>query len=78
MTQRRHYRRNRRWAKGIPFIYNNRIYLGKRPHFKKLKRKYKRKYKRGRGFRDGFKFLYSLGKQCHNSMQWGAKRTMRW
>ena len=31
MTQRRHYRRNRRWAKGIPFIYDNRIYLGKRP-----------------------------------------------
>ena len=36
---------------------------------KKLKRKYKRKYKRGRGFREGFKFLYSLGKQYHNSMQ---------
>ena len=34
MRQRRHYRRKRRGAKrdqGIPYIYNNKIYLGKRP-----------------------------------------------
>ena len=34
MRQRRHYRRKRRGAKrsrGIPYIYNNRIYIGKRP-----------------------------------------------
>ena len=34
MRQRRHCRRNRRGAKrgrGIPYFYNNRIYLGKRP-----------------------------------------------
>ena len=34
MRRRRLYRRNRRGAKrgrGIPFIYNNRIYLEKRP-----------------------------------------------
>ena len=42
---------------------------------KKLKGKYQRKYERGRGFGDRFKILYSLGKQRHNSMQWGAKRT---
>ena len=34
MRRRRHYRRKRRDTKrgrGIPYIYNNRIYLGKRP-----------------------------------------------
>ena len=34
MRQRRHYRRKRRGAKGglgIPYFYNNIIYLGKRP-----------------------------------------------
>ena len=34
MRRRRHYRRKRRGAKrgrGIPYIYNNKIYLGKRP-----------------------------------------------
>ena len=34
MRWRRHYRRKRRGAKrgrGIPYIYNNRIYFGKRP-----------------------------------------------
>ena len=34
MRRRRYYRRKRRGAKrgwGIPYIYNNRIYLGKRP-----------------------------------------------
>ena len=47
----------------------------KRKYMKKLKGKYQRKYERGRGFGDRFKILYSLGKQRHNSMQWGAKRT---
>ena len=46
----------------------------KRKYRKKIKREYKRKYKRGRGVGDRFKFLYSLGKQWHNSMQWGAKK----
>ena len=41
----------------------------KRKYRKKIKREYKRKYKRGRGVGDRFKFLYSLGKQWHNSMQ---------
>ena len=50
----------------------------KRKYKKELKRKYKRKCKRGRGFGDGFKFLYSLGKQWYNSVQCGAKRTIRW
>ena len=34
MRQRKHYRRKRRGAKGgrgIPYFYNNKIYLGKRP-----------------------------------------------
>ena len=34
----------------------------------KVKRKKKNK-KHGKGFGDGFKFLYSLGKQWRNSMQ---------
>ena len=50
----------------------------KRKYKKELKRKYKRKCKRGRGFGDRFKFLYSLGKQWYNSVQCGAKRTIRW
>ena len=38
---------------------------------KKSKRKNKKIYKtnRGKGFGDGFKLLYLLGKQWHNSMQ---------
>ena len=34
MRRRKHYRKNRRGRKrgrGLPYIYNNRIYLGKRP-----------------------------------------------
>ena len=53
----------------------------KKKYRKKLNRKYKRKYKkkiRGRGFGDRFKLLYSFGKQWRKSMQWGAKKTMRW
>ena len=34
---------------------------------KKARRKYKKK--RGRGFGDGFKFLYSLGKKWRKSIQ---------
>ena len=45
---------------------------------KKIKEKKKYKTKRDKSFGDGFKLLYSLGKQCGNSMQWGEKRTMRW
>ena len=38
--------------------------------FKKTsKRKKKKNKKQGKGFGDGFKFLYSLGKQWRNSMQ---------
>ena len=43
---------------------------------KKTRRKYKKK--RGKGFGDGFKFLYSLGKQWHKSMQWDEKKIMQW
>ena len=47
--------------------------------FKKTsKRKKKKNKKQGKGFGDGFKFLYSLGKQWRNSMQWNVKRTTRW
>ena len=40
-------------------------------NFKKLikKKKTKKNKKHGKGFGDGFKFLYSLGKQWRNSMQ---------
>ena len=38
----------------------------KKTHKRKKKKKNK---KHGKGFGDGFKFLYSLGKQWHNSMQ---------
>ena len=41
---------------------------------KKFKRKKRRKQLiRGRGFADGFKLLYSIGKQWRNSMPWGEK-----
>ena len=52
----------------------------------KRKRKYKlrkrnnrlKKY-RGRGiFGDGFKFLYSIGKQWHKSMRWKGEKVMQW
>ena len=36
---------------------------------KKFKRKKRRKRKIRRGFADGFKLLYSIGKQWGNSMQ---------
>ena len=42
---------------------------------KKFKRKKRRKQLiRGRGFADGFKLLYSIGKQWRNSMPWGEKK----
>ena len=53
----------------------------KNKYKRKLNRKFKRKYNRkirGRGFGYGFKLLHSLGNQWLKSMQWGAKRTMRW
>ena len=43
----------------------------------KEKRKKKNK-KHGKEFGDRFKFLYSLGKQWHNPMQWDVKKTMQW
>ena len=39
---------------------------------KKTRRKYKKK--RGKGFGDGFKFLYSLDKQWRKPMQWDEKK----
>ena len=46
----------------------------------KIRKKTIRKYekKRGKGFGDGFKFLYSLGKQWCKSMQWDEKKIMQW
>ena len=44
----------------------------KKKYSRKLNRTFKRKYKRkirGRGFGDGFKLLYSFGKQWRKSMQ---------
>ena len=41
---------------------------------KKTRRKYKKK--RGKGFGDGFKFLYSLDKQWRKSMQWDEKKKL--
>ena len=37
----------------------------------KIRKKNRRKYKKksGKGFGDGFKYLYSLGKQWRKSMQ---------
>ena len=48
-------------------------------NFKKLikKKKTKKNKKHGKGFGDGFKFLYSLRKQWRNSMQSDVKKTMR-
>ena len=47
----------------------------------KRKRKYRekkyrlrKKYKRGRGIGDGFKFLYSIGKQWRKSVRWKEKK----
>ena len=43
----------------------------KKKYRRKLNRKFKRNYKRrirDTGFRDGFKLLYSFGKQLHKSM----------
>ena len=42
-----------------------------RINFKKIIKEKRRKMnkKHGKGFGDGFKFLYSLGKQWRNSMQ---------
>ena len=51
---------------------------------KKIKRKkFKRnkKVKRGGGinpFVDGFKFLYSIGKQYRKSTRWKEKQIMQW
>ena len=107
MRRKRYYKkRYKKRGRGIPYVYNNRIYFEEKNtkrdwnsfkstwipfkkrwrHYwilmvkkkyiwyinrKKSKKKNKRKYKtkRGKGFGDGFKLLYSLGKQCRSSMQ---------
>ena len=56
-------------GRGIPYIYKNRIYFGKKPQNNKTKRKRKKNKKYGKGFADRFKLLYSLGKQWCNSIQ---------
>ena len=43
--------------------------------FKRNKRKYKNQ--KGKGFGDGFKLLYSIGKQWRNSIRLGEKITMQ-
>ena len=50
--------------RGIPYIYRNRVYLAKKP-----RQLGGGVVSRGRGFADGFKLLYSIGKQWRNSMQ---------
>ena len=92
-------RRLRKRGRGIPYIFKNKVYLGKRPQkgsgqylklqleyqktqetlseFKDKKKKkiqkkkyrLRKKYKRDRGIGDGFKFLYSIGKQWRKSMR---------
>ena len=46
-------------------------YQFKKIHKTKKKKKNK---KHDKGFGDGFKLLYSLGKQWRNSMQWDVKK----
>ena len=60
MKRRRHY-----WT--LMVKKKNVWYINRKKSKKKNKRKYKTK--RGKGFGDGFKLLYSLGKQWRNSMQ---------
>ena len=100
-------KRDRKRGRGIPYIYKNGIYFGKKPQtgtgvvskviarllenvgstssYLMVKRKYvlrikfkrkthrrkkiKKNKKHGKGFGDGFKLLYSIGKQWRNSMQ---------
>ena len=42
---------------------------------KKTRKRKKNNKKHGKGFGDGFKLLYSLGKQWRKSMQWDVKKT---
>ena len=42
------------------------------------RKKIKKNKKHGKGFGDGFKLLYSIGKQWRNSMQSDVKKTTQW
>ena len=55
------------WRRYWTFMVENVWFINR----KKSKRKNKRKYKakRAKGFGDGFKLLYSLGKQWRNSVR---------
>ena len=55
--------------------YILRIKFKRKTHRRK---KIKKNKKHGKGFGDGFKLLYSIGKQWRNSMQWEVKKTTQW
>ena len=55
--------------------YVLRIKFKRKTHRRK---KIKKNKKHGKGFGDGFKLLYSIGKQWRNSMQCDVKKTTQW